>query len=129
MSTNTLTPGGAPSALEERRAMMLGALVLPTLLKLTFPVIAVVVAQTVVAILEAYWVSRLGTEAVAGVSLVLPLLILMGTMSNGGIGGGVSSAVARAIGAGRQADADALVLHTVIVALAFGSRSLWARSF
>ncbi|MGH7866918.1 MAG: MATE family efflux transporter, partial [Candidatus Dormibacteraceae bacterium] len=129
VSTNTLTPGGAPSALEERRAMMLGALVLPTLLKLTFPVIAVVVAQTVVAILEAYWVSRLGTEAVAGVSLVLPLLILMGTMSNGGIGGGVSSAVARAIGAGRQADADALVLHTVIVALAFGSRSLWARSF
>jgi putative MATE family efflux protein len=100
--------------------MMLGAPVFPTLLKLTFPVIAVVVAQTFVAILEAYWVSRLGTEAVAGVSLVLPILILMGTMSNGGIGGGVSSAVARAIGAARQADADALVLHTVIVALAFG---------
>jgi hypothetical protein len=44
----------------------------------------------------------------------------MGTMSNGGIGGGVSSAVARAVGADRQADADALLLHTVIVALAFG---------
>jgi len=100
--------------------MMLGGPVVPTLLKLTFPVIAVVVAQTFVAILEAYWVSRLGTEAVAGVSLVLPILILMGTMSNGGIGGGVSSAVARAIGADQQADADALLLHTVIVALAFG---------
>jgi Na+-driven multidrug efflux pump len=100
--------------------MMLGGPVVPTLLKLTFPVIAVVVAQTFVAILEAYWVSRLGTEAVAGVSLVLPILILMGTMSNGGIGGGVSSAVARAIGADRQADADALLLHTVIVALGFG---------
>ena len=100
--------------------MMLGGPVVPTLLKLTFPVIAVVVAQTFVAILEAYWVSRLGTEAVAGVSLVLPILILMGTMSNGGIGGGVSSAVARAIGADRQSDADALLLHTVIVALGFG---------
>ena len=62
------------SGLEERRAMMLGGAVVPTLLKLTFPVIAVVVAQTFVAILEAYWVSRLGTEAVAGVSLVLPIL-------------------------------------------------------
>ena len=100
--------------------MLLAGPVLPTLLKLTFPVIAVVVAQTFVAILEAYWVSRLGTDAVAGVSLVLPILILMGTMSNGGIGGGVSSAVARAIGAGQQADADALLIHTVIIALAFG---------
>jgi len=100
--------------------VMLGGPVLPTLFKLTLPVIAVVVAQTFVAILEAYWVSRLGTEAVAGVSLVLSILILMGTMSNGGIGGGVSSAVARAVGADRQADADALLLHTVIVALAFG---------
>ena len=82
--------------------MMLGGPVLPTLFKLTLPVIAVVVAQTFVAILEAYWVSRLGTEAVAGVSLVLSILILMGTMSNGGIGGGVSSAVARAVGADRR---------------------------
>lgn len=100
--------------------MLLAGPVIPTLLKLTIPVIAVVVAQTFVAVLEAYWVSRLGTEAVAGVSLVLPILILMGTMSNGGIGGGVSSAVARAIGADRQADADALLLHTVVIAVAFG---------
>jgi putative MATE family efflux protein len=120
VSTNTLSPNRASSTLEERRAVMLSGPVVPTLLKLTFPVVAVVVAQTFVAILEAYWVSRLGTEAVAGVSLVLPILILMGTMSNGGIGGGVSSAVARAIGAERQGDADALLIHTVIVALAFG---------
>jgi putative MATE family efflux protein len=108
------------NALENKRALMLGGPIVPTLFKLTFPVIAVIVAQTFVAILEAYWVSRLGTDAVAGVSLVLPLLILMNTMSNGGIGGGVSSAVARAIGADRQDDADALLLHAVLIALAFG---------
>jgi Na+-driven multidrug efflux pump len=90
VSTNTLTTTVASSALDERRAMMLGGPVVSTLLKLTFPEIAVVVAQTFVAILEAYWVSRLGTEAIAGVSLVLPILILMGTMSNGGIGGSES---------------------------------------
>ena len=84
-SHNSAQP--APNAMEERRTLMLGGPIFPTLLKLTFPVITVVVTQTFVAVLEAYWVSRLGTEAVAGVSLVLPLLILMNTMSNGGIGG------------------------------------------
>lgn len=118
--SNTNTLGVTSEALEDRRALMLRGPIVRTLLELTLPVIAVIVAQTFVAILEAYWVSRLGTEAVAGVSLVLPLLILMSTMSNGGIGGGVSSAVARAIGADRQDDADALLLHTLLIALAFG---------
>lgn len=94
--------------------------ILSTLLGLTLPVIAVISAQIFVTILETYWVSRMGTEAVAGVSLVVPLLILMNTMSNGGIGGGVSSAIAQAIGANRKEDADALVLHTIIIAIAFG---------
>lgn len=120
MSTNTLATDSDSSAIEDRRALLLRGPVVSTLFKLTVPVIAVVVTQTFVAILEAYWVSRLGTEAVAGVSLVLPILILMGTMSNGGIGGGVSAAVARAIGADRRADANALLLHAVAIAFAFG---------
>jgi len=44
----------------------------------------------------------------------------MQMMSNGGIGGGVSSAVARARGAGRMEDANALVLHALVIAVAFG---------
>lgn len=107
-------------AMEERRDAILRGPLLRTLFSLTLPVIAVISAQTFVAVLEAYWVSRLGTEAVAGISLVLPLLILMNTMSNGGIGGGVSSAISRAIGAGRQSDANALLLHTIVIAIAFG---------
>jgi putative MATE family efflux protein len=46
--------------------------------------------------------------------------MLMQMMSNGGIGGGVSSAVARALGANRRADAEALVWHTIILACGFG---------
>ena len=118
-STAAAPPAATP-ALEARRAMMLTGPIVPTLLRLTLPVIAVIVAQTFVAILEAFWVSRLGTAAVAGVSLVLPLLILMNTMSNGGIGGGVSSAIARAIGADRRHDADSLLLHAIVIALGFG---------
>jgi putative MATE family efflux protein len=46
--------------------------------------------------------------------------MLMQMMSAGGMGGGVASAIARALGAGRKADADALVMHSVIIAIALG---------
>ena len=48
--------------------------------------------------------------------LVFPGLMLMQMMSAGAMGGGVSSAVARALGAGRRDDADALVLHALVIA-------------
>jgi putative MATE family efflux protein len=38
-------------------------------------------------------------------------------MSVGGIGGGIASAIARALGAGRQAEADALVGHALAIAV------------
>ncbi|WP_246337473.1 MATE family efflux transporter [Azospirillum oleiclasticum] len=41
-------------------------------------------------------------------------------MANGGIGGGVSSSVARALGAKRRDDAEALIWHAVVLACAFG---------
>lgn len=103
-----------------RRDALLNGPILITMLGLGLPVILVIAAQTFVAVLEAYWISRLGTNAIAGVSLVLPLFVLMGTMSNGGIGGGVSSAIARAIGAGKDEDANALLAHAVLIALVFG---------
>jgi putative MATE family efflux protein len=40
----------------------------------------------------------------------------MQMMSAGAMGGGVSSAVARALGAGRRDDADAVVLHALVIA-------------
>jgi Na+-driven multidrug efflux pump len=73
-----------------------------------------------VGVAEMFYVSFLGTAALAGVTLVFPIMMLMSMMSNGGIGGGVSAAVARAIGARHSDDADALVLHALIVAIVFG---------
>src|SRR5437667_8470732 len=46
--------------------------------------------------------------------------MLMQMMSAGAVGGGISSAIARALGAGRRADADALVVHALAIAVAFG---------
>jgi Na+-driven multidrug efflux pump len=71
----------------------------------------------------------LGPEALAGVSLVFPLVMLMQTMSAGGMGGGVASAVARALCAGRRQDADALVVHALVIACVmatiFTTGALW----
>ena len=103
------------------RAALLEGPIARTLLGLAWPVLAVLALQTFVGVAETYFVSFLGTSAIAGVALVFPLFMLMTMMSNGGIGGGVSSAVARAIGAGHNADAQALVWHAVVVAVAFGA--------
>jgi Na+-driven multidrug efflux pump len=83
------------------------------------PTIVVLVVHTLVGVAETYFVSFLGTDALAGVALVFPVLMLMQMMSNGGIGGGVSSPVARAL-TNRPADADALSWHAIVLACAFG---------
>src|SRR5262249_62093694 len=61
-----------------------------------------------------------GSASLAVVALVFPVLMLMQMMSAGAIGGGISSAIARALGAGRRADADALALHALAIALILG---------
>jgi putative MATE family efflux protein len=100
---------------------MLDAPIVPTLLRLAAPNVVVVAVQAAVATVEVYFVGWLGSEALAGVSLVFPLIMLMQTMSAGGMGGGVASAVARAVGGGRREEASALVLHAVVIALGFGA--------
>jgi putative MATE family efflux protein len=50
----------------------------------------------------------------------MPLYMLMQMMSAGAMGGGISSAVARALGAGRREEAEALALHALAIALVLG---------
>ena len=103
-----------------RRQALLSGPILPTMLKLAIPTVVVLVVQTLVGVAETYFVSFLGTDALAGVALVFPVLMLMQMMSNGGVGGGVASAVSRALGAGRKDEAEALVLNALVLAVVFG---------
>ena len=116
-------PAPAPPAptLPLRTRRILEAPILPTLLKLALPNILVVMVQALSSTVDAVFVARLGPEALAGVSLVHPVWMLMATMSNGGFGGGVVSAVARALGGGRRADANALVSHALWMTLLMGA--------
>jgi putative MATE family efflux protein len=106
---------------EGTRAAILSGPILATLLKLALPTMVVLLAQTAVNIAEAYYVGFLGTDALAGVAMVFPVFMLMTMMSNGGIGSGVASSVARAVGAGRKQDADALLFHAMMLAVIFGA--------
>src|SRR5262249_4877995 len=115
-------PGSnARASSEATRAALLTAPILPTLLKLALPTVTVLVAQTAVNIAEAYYVGFLGTDALAGAALVFPIFMLMAMMSNGGFGSGVSSSVARAVGADRRDDADALLFHSMVLAVIVGA--------
>jgi putative MATE family efflux protein len=89
----------------------------PTLLRLAAPNVIMLVAQVAINVLEAYYVGWLGADALAGVAVTFPLVMLMQTMSAGGMGGAVAAAVARALGAGRPSDASRLVAHAVVIAL------------
>src|ERR1700741_4307122 len=108
------------SVMEPRTRRLLEAPIVPTLLRLAAPNVLVMVAQASVGLIETYFVGRLGTAALAGVALVFPAVMLMQMMSAGAMGGGISSAIARALGAGRRAEADALVLHALVIAVIFG---------
>nr|WP_245214343.1 MATE family efflux transporter [Pararoseomonas indoligenes] len=79
------------------------------------------VLQAVAQIAETWLAARQGTAALAGWSVVLPFSLLMQMMSSGAMGGGVSSAIARALGAGRRDEASALVLHAVLIAVLAGA--------
>jgi putative MATE family efflux protein len=110
----------AAAPLSPRTRLLLEGPVARTLLVLAAPNVLVMVLQAAVSTLDAVFVGWLGSAALAGVSIVFPLVMLMQTMSAGGMGGGVASAVARALGGGRRADADALVIHAIVIALVMG---------
>ena len=107
-------------AMNPRTTALLHAPLLPLLLSLAAPNIAVMLAQSSTGLIETYFVGKLGTDALAGMAAVFPGYMLMTMMSSGAMGGGISAAIARALGAGRRADADALVLHAVLINLGFG---------
>ena len=106
--------------LDTRTRLLLEAPIAPTLLRLAWPNIVVMLAQASTGLIETWWVSRLGIDALAGMALVFPGFMMMQMLSAGAMGGGISSSIARALGAGRRDDADALVVHAIIINLAIG---------
>ena len=118
-------PAAAPvvacdAAMNPRTKRLLQGAIVPTLLLMAWPNILVMTAQASTGLIETWWISKLGSSALAGMALVFPGFMMMQMLSAGAVGGGISSAIARALGAGRRADADALVLHALLINLGLG---------
>jgi len=100
-------PSELPSLLNEEP--------LRAILRLALPTTGVMLIGATSNILYTYFVSRLGSEAIAALSLVFPVSLIMITLMAGGIGPGVSSAIARSLGSGRPAEAAAVAEHAFLL--------------
>ena len=102
-----------------KNALMDGP-ILRTLLSLAWPNVIALSAGTCVVIAETSYIGRLGVELLAAMALVFPCVVLTMTMSGGAMGGGVASAIARALGAGDRDRASTLAAHAMLIGIAFG---------
>jgi len=116
-----LAPAVAPAvAMSARTSRLLQGPIVPIMLAMAWPNILVMLAQASTGLIETWFVSRLGIDALTGMALVFPGFMMMQMLSGGAMGGGISSAIARALGGGRKHDADALVWHALIINVTLG---------
>jgi putative MATE family efflux protein len=92
---------------------LLGRTPMRAVVSLAAPTTGVMLVATTSNVLHTYFVSRLGADAIAAVSLVFPISLIMTTLIGGGLGTGISSAIARALGGGRPAEARAVAEHAL----------------
>ena len=108
-----------PPEPREKNALLDGP-ILRTLLWLAWPNVIALSAGTCVVVAETSYIGRLGVESLAAMALVFPFVILTMTMSGGAMGGGVASAIARALGAGDAERAATLASHALLIGVCFG---------
>ncbi len=115
------TPSIVPlDARNGRLRWMLQAPVASTLIRMSWPNMLMMLAQSSTGLIEMWFLAKLGTNVLAGVAVVIPVLMLMQNMSQGAMGGGISAAIARALGAQHGTLADSLARHAVALNAALG---------
>jgi putative MATE family efflux protein len=116
-----VTAASLASPAAARTRLLLEGPIVATLLRLAPANLVVnVVLIAVTASVDAHFVGQLGLDALAGLSLVFPPLMLMQQMANASMGGAIAASVAKAVGAGRRDDAAALAVHALVIACAAG---------
>src|SRR6266568_4134732 len=105
---------------DARTHMLLAKPIAPTILRLAVPNSTVMIVQILIGLLEVYFVSRTGVDALAGVSPVFPLVSLVVAIAQGALGGGIVTTVARVLGAGRIGDASEFAWYAVVLGVPLG---------
>ena len=73
--------------------------------------------MTAVTFFDAWFVGHLGNQALASLALVFPFQALMQMMAGGAIGGGITSAVARAKGSGNINSAKTIAFNGLLIGI------------
>src|SRR5882762_9885189 len=115
----TSVPSG-PTEMDARTRKLLEGPLPRTLLELAAPNALVMFTQISLGLVEIFFVAKLGTDALAGVSQVFPVVSLVGAISQGSMGGGVVSAIARTLGRGEREKANNLAWYAVAIAISLG---------
>jgi len=99
--------------MDDRTHHMLTSPAAPLLVRMATPNALAFAIQSSVSLAEVWIIGQLGTGALASIALAFPLLMLIQTMSGGAAGGAVTSAIARALGAGDRERAQQLIWHAL----------------
>jgi len=110
----------APAALLSPADRLTQGPVLPVMLSLALPNMVAMLSAAAVSIAETAYVGALGRDALAAMAVVFPFVMLMQTVSGGAMGGAISAAVSRALGANRDDAARSLALHAAVIGLVGG---------
>ncbi|MFO1197390.1 MAG: MATE family efflux transporter [Burkholderiaceae bacterium] len=108
-------PAGGPAPRPASANPLVSGPILNTLVRLSIPNVLAMLMTVLVGVAETYYIGRLGTTPLAAMALVFPFSMLTGMMSAGAMGGGVSSAVSRALGASDVERANVLALHAAVI--------------
>ena len=91
-----------------------------TLIRMATPnIVAMFIMQSAV-IFEIWYVGQLGINALAGLTLVFPIIMLNLMLSGGSVGGAISGVIAQNLGAGNRVEAERLCLHAVVLSISIG---------
>lgn len=95
--------------------LVLRAPITSALAQLATPNVVAALLMTTVTVGDAWFVGQFGTIALASLAVVFPFQTLMQMMAGGAIGGGVTSAIARALGRGDAERASSIAWHALLV--------------
>jgi len=88
--------------------------VLPTMIRMAVPMLAGTFAMNAYNLVDTWFVSRLGTNALAAMSFTFPVVMLLGFIMRG-LGTGAMTVVAHALGGRKQKTAARITTHAVFL--------------
>ena len=103
--------------MDNRTQEFLSKPIMPLLIRMSAPNTIAFFIQSMVVLTEVWFISKLGTNSLAAVALAFPLLMITQTMSGGALGGAITSAIARSMGANDIDRVEKLIWHSVVISL------------